>query len=99
MKFLKHEVDANAGDTVEVVLEGHAANVMLLDPLNFQNYISGRAFHYYGGYYTQSPAHITVPQQGHWYLVIDLGGAAGHVSASMRVIPRQSSSIFDPAPG
>ena len=98
MKFSKYELDANAGDTVEVVLEGNAANVMLLDPLNFQNYSSGRPFRYYGGYYTQSPVYITVPQQGHWYLVIDLGGAAGHVHASARVIPRQRS-IFDPAAG
>jgi len=98
MKFSKYELDANAGDTVEVVLEGSAANVMLLDLLNFQNYSSGRPFRYHGGYYTRSPVYITVPQQGHWYLVIDLGGASGKVSASARVIP-QHRSIFDPAPG
>jgi hypothetical protein len=88
MNYLTKDFSANAGDIVEVVLHGNAANVMLLDDNNFQNYKSRRQFAYYGGYYTASPVHITVPETKHWNLVIDLGGAAGRVEASVRLIPR-----------
>ena len=84
-KFLDHEVWAQAGDFVEVTLSGNAANVLLVDETNFQNYRSGRQFRYYGGYFTRSPAVIQVPFPGKWHVVVDLGGRAGSVSAAVRV--------------
>ncbi len=86
MKFLHYQFNANLGNRVEVVLRGNAANVMLLDDVNFNNYKIGGQFRYYGGYYTKSPVFIAVPNSGHWNLVVDLCGAAGHVDASVRVI-------------
>jgi len=86
MKFLHYQFNANLGNRVEVVLSGNASNVMLLDDFNFNNYKTGKQFKYYGGYYTRSPIFIPVPSGGHWNLVIDLGGTAGHVDASVRVI-------------
>ena len=86
MNYLHYEVDTGAGDQVEVVLD-RAANVQLLDPANYQNYQSGRGYTYYGGHATISPVRLKVPHAGHWHVVIDLGGGAGHVRASVRVIP------------
>jgi hypothetical protein len=86
MRFLHYQFSANMGNRVEVVLRGNAANVMLLDDSNFNNYKAGSQFTYYGGHYTKSPIFISVPSSGHWNLVVDLGGAAGHVDASVRVI-------------
>jgi hypothetical protein len=86
MKFLHYQFNATLGNRVEVVLRGNAANVMLLDDINFSNYKAGAQFKYYGGHYTKSPVFIAVPSTGHWNLVIDLGGAAGHVDASVRLI-------------
>ena len=86
MKYLHYQFNANEGNQVEVVLRGNAANIMLIDDSNFINYKAGGSFRYYGGHYTMSPVLITVPYAGHWNLVIDLGGAVGHVDASVRVI-------------
>jgi hypothetical protein len=86
MNFLHYEVwTRSPQDVIEVTLVGNAANVLAMDDGNFTNYRSGRQFTYYGGYYTQSPAVIVVPSSGHWNVVVDLGGAAGHVNASVRV--------------
>ena len=85
MNFLHKEFDLTAGDVLEVTLD-NAANVQLLDPSNYQNYRDGRQYHYHGGYVTASPFQITPPQAGHWHLVIDLGGNAGKVSASVRIL-------------
>lgn len=90
MRYLYKELtNLNTGDNVEVNLEGNAANVMLLDALNFDNYKNQRQFSYAGGRYTQSPVSIIVPSAGTWFLVIDLGGVSGQVKASYRVIPKQ----------
>jgi hypothetical protein len=86
MNFLRYDVwTQNAGDVIEVILSGHAANVLVMDDGNFLNYQSGREFIYHGGYYTQSPAAIVPPSAGHWIVVVDLGGASGHVNATVRV--------------
>ena len=90
MNFLHYEVwTKNVGDTIEVALLGHAANVLVMDNPNFLNYRSGRQFIYYGGFYTHSPAVIVPPSPGHWNVVIDLGGASGQVNATVRVHQRR----------
>jgi hypothetical protein len=90
MNFLRYEVRIeNVGDVIEVILLGHAANVLVMDDGNFQNYQFGRRFVYYGGYYTRSPAVIAPPSPGHWNVIVDLGGASGQVNASIRVRHRR----------
>ena len=79
---LKH---LERGQIVEVTLSA-AANVRLMDASNYSNYKNGRKHRYYGGYVTRSPYKITVPSSGHWYLTIDLGGYAGTVRHSARVL-------------
>lgn len=91
MEYLHKEFDLTQGDVVEVTLAGNAANVLLLDPDNFQNYLQGKPCNYHGGYARISPFRIEVPQAGRWHLVVDLGGGAGRVQASSRVISRQLS--------
>jgi len=88
MKFLNYEIWTQPGDVVEVSLSGSAANVLLMDDINFQSYRSGRQFTYHGGYFTRSPAIVTPPAAGRWHVVVDLGGGAGHVTAAVRVLRR-----------
>jgi uncharacterized protein DUF1883 len=86
MEYLHKEFELSAGDVVEVTLAGNAANVLLLDESNFQNYRQGRPYSYYGGYAQTSPFRIQAPRPGRWHLVVNLGGGAGRVQASGRVI-------------
>lgn len=90
MNFLHKEFDLGLNDVVEVTLD-HAANVQLMDETNFQAYRDGRPFRYYGGYVTQSPVQLPAPSAGRWHLVVDLGGQAGTVRASARVLSSATS--------
>ena len=55
--------------------------------LNYNNYKNGRHHRYYGGYVKKSPYRIIVPNSGHWYITIDLGGYSGTVKHSVQVLP------------
>jgi hypothetical protein len=85
MEFLHQELDLTPSDIVEVTLD-HPANVQLLDPTNYANYREGKPFRYSGGYVTTSPYRLRPSREGHWHLVIDLGGGAGRVRPSVRVL-------------
>lgn len=85
MNYLHWEFDAGPDNIVEVTLDKQA-NVQLVDALNYQHYSAGRKYRYYGGFATTSPVRIRPPRQGHWHLVVDLGGYAGRVRASARVL-------------
>jgi hypothetical protein len=91
MEYLHKELDLGQRDLVEVILAGNAANVQLLDPPNYQAYREKRQYRYYGGYFTSSPVSLTAPCAGIWHLVIDLGGSAGTVRASVRVLSSASA--------
>jgi hypothetical protein len=85
MNYLHYELDLKAGDTVEVKLDKQA-NVRLLDESNFSSYRRGGRHTYHGGLAKQSPARLVPPHPGHWHLVVDLGGYAGTVRASVRTV-------------
>jgi hypothetical protein len=85
MNFLHYEFQLDSNDVVEVTLDKQA-NVRLLDDINFSHYKIGERHTYQGGLAKVSPTRIRPPYAGHWHIVIDLGGYAGTVSASVRVI-------------
>ncbi|SDB63130.1 DUF1883 domain-containing protein [Butyrivibrio sp. INlla16] len=74
------------GQVVEVQLS-KAANVKMMNPQNYNNYRRGRNHRYYGGYVKSTPFILPVPNSGHWYLTIDLGGYPGSLKHSVSVLP------------
>lgn len=85
MNFLHYDLQLGANDVVEVTLDKQA-NVLLLDDTNFAKYKRGERHRYYGGLAKVSPARLSAPYSGHWHLVVDLGGYAGTVRASVRTL-------------
>jgi hypothetical protein len=85
MNHLDFQFIAKLGDVAEVTLD-RAANVLMMDPANYDEYQQGRAYRYYGGHATVSPFSIVVPNPGLWHVVVDLGGGPGEVRASARLI-------------
>lgn len=85
MNYLNYDLHLDSGDVVEVTLD-QQANVRLLDDSNYSKYQRGEQHRYYGGLQTKTPARIVPPHPGHWHLVVDLGGYAGTVRASVRTI-------------
>jgi hypothetical protein len=85
VNFLHYEFDLSADDIVEVTLDKQA-NVRVLDDTNYSLYRDGKKHRYYGGLAKESPVQIPAPHAGHWHVVVDLGGYAGTVRASARVL-------------
>lgn len=85
MNFLHYDLQLTAHQSVEVTLD-KAANVRLLDDVNFGRYRQGAQHTYYGGYSKVSPVSVRPPHAGRWHLVIDLGGYPGTVRASVRTV-------------
>jgi hypothetical protein len=84
--FVKYDLGQVAASTaVEVTLD-HRANVRLLDATNLARYEQGETYRYVGGQALRSPLVLNAPSDGHWYVVIDLGGGAGTVRSSVRVL-------------
>lgn len=65
--------DTDGPLSVQVRLK-HAADVFLVDSINFRKYKSGQRFKYFGGHYTRSPVTISVNGAGRWYLIVQGGG-------------------------
>lgn len=86
MSFVKYDLGHLHGDEVVEVTLQNAANVKLMDSSNFQSYKNGRNYKYYGGYVTQSPFRIVVPNAGNWTVAIDLGGYSGTICSSVRIL-------------
>jgi hypothetical protein len=76
----------SGGETIVVTLQGTAANVRLMDSINFSAYRAGGQHRYFGGSATRSPVRLQVPNAGHWHVAIDLGGYRGSVRSSVRVL-------------
>ena len=85
MKYLHQEFVCAGGETVRVTLDKQA-NVRLLDDENFRRYRSGGRHDYRGGLVKASPFGLTVPHAGRWHVVVDLGGYAGSVHASIELL-------------
>ena len=88
MRYAYYDLgDQPAGSVAVVRMRGSAANVILLNSLNFAYYRAGGAFFYdAGGHCLTSPVELRIPQDGHWYVVIDLGGYSGRIRASVPML-------------
>lgn len=84
------------GSIVEVILQGSAANVRLMNSSNFNSYKAGRQHHYYGGLAKKSPVRLPVPNSGMWHVAIDMQGLRGTVRSNVRVIPGQALKPLPP---
>ena len=85
MNFLHYDLELDSNQAVEVTLDKQA-NVRLLDDSNYGLYRRGQPHTYYGGLAKASPVRLAPPRPGRWHLVVDLGGYAGTVKASVRTI-------------
>ena len=88
MQFIHHDLGfRRAGELVEITLSGNAANVRLLDSMNFSNYRYGRQHRFVGGLARRSPVHLQIPHAGTWYVAADMQGLAGAVRSAAHMLP------------
>lgn len=76
------------GDTVEITLT-NSANVRLMNDINFSRYKrKSDNYKFLGGEVRNRIFHLTIPNSGYWYVVIDRGETGGEVRSSVNVFPR-----------
>lgn len=85
MNYLHYDLQLTEHQVVEITLDKQA-NVRLLDEMNYGRYKRGEQHKYFGGLSKVSPVRLSAPHAGRWHLVIDLGGYAGTVKASVRTL-------------
>jgi hypothetical protein len=87
------------GASVDVRWSGSAADVLLLDPVNFSKYCEERrqVFYSAGGRYGRPPARVRIPQDGHWYVVADLRGYSVNAKATVEVLERDGMASHEEA--
>lgn len=94
MQFAQHDLgQRKRGEIVRVTLKGSAANVRLMTSSAFSSYRAGRRYQFIGGYAKRSPVTLTIPNSGHWYVAVDLGGLPGRVSSAAEVLPGAAAPI------
>lgn len=98
MRYCYYDLGEEPNDRLAVLrTRGSAANVILLDPLNFYRYRNGQLFSYLGGYCRRTPVRLKIPKGEHWYLVIDHGGYGGRVQPELQVLtPDESDAASEP---
>lgn len=87
MQHLYFDLKQQKKGAVAVVTLDKQANVRLMTASNYSAYKAGRRSTFHGGRATRSPARLSIPGNGHWFVVVDLGGLAGRVRASVAVQP------------
>ncbi|WP_084506099.1 DUF1883 domain-containing protein [Amycolatopsis sp. ATCC 39116] len=87
MEHVKYDLGQLRKGSVVIVTLKNQANVLLMDASNYRSYTRGQRARYYGGLMRRSPARIPVPHDGHWFVALDLGGAAGRIASSVSVQP------------
>jgi uncharacterized protein DUF1883 len=88
MRYAYHDLgDQQAGSIVTVRWRGGRADVLLLDPVSFSKYCRDKTvvFRAGGGSYGHPPARLSIPDNGHWYIVLDRHGYSTHAEATVEV--------------
>ncbi|MFC7495506.1 MULTISPECIES: DUF1883 domain-containing protein [unclassified Nocardioides] len=87
MQHLHFDLKQQKKGAVAVVTLDKQANVRLMTASNYRALKSGRRFSFHGGRATKSPFRLQIPNSGHWFVVVDLGGLGGRVRANVAVQP------------
>ncbi|WP_426230079.1 DUF1883 domain-containing protein [Pararhizobium sp. DWP3-4] len=85
-----------AGVTIEITLSA-VANVRLMTANNFQLYTETLRHQFVGGIARKSPIRLTIPQSGHWHVVVDMEGHHGQCESSIRIVETATPPRFQSA--
>jgi hypothetical protein len=85
-----------AGVTIEITLTA-VANVRLMTDSNFALYKQAMKHQFVGGVARKSPIRLTIPQSGHWHVVVDMEGHHGQSESSIRIVETATAPRFQSA--
>ncbi|MEO6883415.1 MAG: DUF1883 domain-containing protein [Bacteroidia bacterium] len=90
MKYLHQIVKAHEGTVVTVKFD-KPAKIMLLHHFDFLKYQDHHTHRYMGGHTEKSPVLFTIPADGTWHIVIELGSyfKPMHIIASVETTTKK----------
>lgn len=87
-RYTHYDIGAQrAGTVIEITLSA-VANVRLLTAGNFQRFTETLKHQFVGGVAKKSPVRLTIPESGHWHLVVDMEGHNGLAESSVKMIEK-----------
>lgn len=87
MQHLMYDLKQQKKGATAIVTLDKQANVRLMTMPQYRTFKAGRSVRAAGGLAKKSPARLVVPRNGHWVVVVDLGGLPGKVRAGVQVQP------------
>ena len=85
-RFTHYDLKEQRGGTVVEVTLNAVNNVRLMTAPSFQRFTEVLDFKYIGGVAKKSPVRLTIPESGHWHLVVDMEGHHGLAESAVKVI-------------
>jgi Domain of unknown function (DUF1883) len=82
--------EQRAGTVIEITLSA-VANVRLMTSGNFQRFTETLKHQFIGGVAKKSPIRLSIPENGHWHLVVDMEGHNGLAESSVKLIDKPTA--------
>ena len=89
--------EQRAGTLIEITLSA-IANVRLLNASNFERFTETLKHQFLGGVAKKSPIRLTIPESGHWHLVVDMEGHNGVAESSVKIVDKAVAPRMQKAP-
>ncbi len=89
--------EQRAGTVIEITLSA-VANVRLMNSSNFQRFTETLKHQFLGGVAKKSPIRLTIPESGHWHLVVDMEGHNGLAESSVKIVDNAAVPRMQKAP-
>ena len=85
MEFIHAREYLKAGDIVVVECE-RQCNVCIMTDSEFENYRAARSFRHLGGFFTEFPVHVIIPDPAYWNVTLDLAGGPVDIRHSISYV-------------
>jgi hypothetical protein len=79
--------EQRAGTVIEITLSA-VANVRLMNAVNFLRFTETLKHQFVGGVAKKSPIRLSLPETGHWHVVVDMEGHNGQVESNVKMIEK-----------
>jgi hypothetical protein len=79
--------EQRAGTVIEITLSA-VANVRLMNAVNFLRFTETLKHQFVGGVAKKSPIRLSLPETGHWHVVVDMEGHKGQVESNVKMIEK-----------
>ncbi|MBB3289016.1 MULTISPECIES: DUF1883 domain-containing protein [unclassified Rhizobium] len=89
--------EQRSGAVIEITLSA-IANVRLMNGSNFERFTETLKHQFLGGVAKKSPIRLTIPELGHWHLVVDMEGHKSLAESSVKMVDRITMPRIQKAP-